>query len=369
MRIRSIEAIPIRTTFKETFRYGTTERKDSANVIVRIRSEEGLVGYGEATPQAAFTAETQASILEAIDHVAGPALVGRDAVDHVALITALARALPRSPFTLTALDIALWDLVGKAAGLPVSAMLGGRFRDRVPVHGSVGWGPADEMVRTAEQQLAAGFASLKLYAGRGELVEDLERLRAVRRSVADSVDFLLDINGQWTVEQCQQALPALEELGVTLLEQPLAAANLEEQARVTALAPMTVAADESIYSAEDVFAIASQRRAGAVNLGLSKLGGLLHAHNCAVVAEASGLTALIGSVLELGIATAAGLHFAASVATLPFPSYLIGPIKYRQDIAVPSVSVEHSCVRVPHGPGLGIDVDEELLRALDLRRS
>ena len=367
VRIRSAEAIPIQTTFKETFRYGTTERKDCANVIVRLVSEDGLVGYGEATPQAAFTAETQASIVDAVKRIAGPSLIGRDCVDHVALISDLARQLPTSPFTLTAIDLALWDLFGKATGVQVAALLGGRFRDRVPVHGSVGWGPAEDMVRVAEQQIAAGFTTLKLYAGRGALQEDVERLRAVRTVVPGSIDFLLDINGQWTANDCAQVFPALKELGVSLIEQPIAASDHEAQARVTALAPMVVAADESVYSAEDVYAVARDHRAHAVNLGLSKIGGLVHAHQCAIVAAASRTTVLIGSVLELGIATAAGLHFAASVETLPFPSYLIGPIKYRQDIAYPALKVEDGSVRVPEGPGLGIEIDEELLASLDLR--
>jgi muconate cycloisomerase len=159
----------------------------------------------------------------------------------------------------------------------------------------------------------------------------------------------------------------LKEIGVTLLEQPIAASDLDGQAHVTALAPMVIAADESVYSAEDVYAIARARRAHAVNLGLSKLGGLLHAHQCAVVADASTTTVLIGSVLELGIATAAGLHLAASVENLPFPSYLIGPIKYRQDIAFPNLTVESGSVRVPQAPGLGIEIDEELLASLDMR--
>jgi L-alanine-DL-glutamate epimerase-like enolase superfamily enzyme len=369
VRIRSVEAIPVQTTFKETFRYGTTERKDCANVIVRVMSEDGLVGYGEATPQAAFTAETQASIVDAVQRVASPSLVAGDCVDHVALISGLARQLPTSPFTLTAVDVALWDLLGKATGVQVAGLLGGRFRDRVPVHGSVGWGPAEDMVRVAEQQVGAGFTTLKLYAGRGLLREDLERLRAVRAAVPDEVDFLLDINGQWTANDCEQVFPTLKEIGVSLIEQPIAATDPGAQARVTAIAPMVVAADESVYSPEDVYAVAREQRAHAVNLGLSKLGGLLRAHQCAIVAAASKTTVLIGSVLELGIATAAGLHFAASVETLPFPSYLIGPIKYRQDIAYPGLKVERGSVRVPQGPGLGIEVDEELLASLDLRNA
>jgi muconate cycloisomerase len=225
------------------------------------------------------------------------------------------------------------------------------------------------MVRVAQQQVAAGFTTLKLYAGRGALQDDVDRLRGVRAAVPDGVEFLLDINGQWTANDCAEAFPALKDLGVSLIEQPIAAADHDAQARVTALAPMVVAADESVYSAEDVYAVARERRAHAVNLGLSKIGGLVHAHECAVVAAASRTTVLIGSVLELGIATAAGLHFAASVESLPFPSYLIGPIKYRQDVAYPSLKVEDGSVRVPEGAGLGIEVDEELLASLDLRNA
>jgi L-alanine-DL-glutamate epimerase-like enolase superfamily enzyme len=368
LRIRSVEAVPLRVRFKHRFSFGVTDREASQNVVLKVTTDEGLVGYGEACPVSAFTAETQESVVQAIEKVVSPLLVGADAMARTPLVRRLEPRLPHAPFTITAVDLALFDLAGKATGLSASALLGGRFREQVEVHGSVGWAAPEEMVETANAQLERGFAALKLYAGRGELPDDLERLVAVRRAIPAHVRLMVDVNGMWTVGECLRALPVLREIGVVLLEQPLPASNTAGQAEVTAASSIDTAADESVFTPADVAAIARGRTARVVNLGISKLGGLLRASECSAVARAGGLGVMVGSVLELGIANAAGLHFAAASPELAYPSYLIGPLKYERDIVTQPLEVNAGHVAVPTGPGLGVEVDEELLAAMDARR-
>ena len=367
LKIRSVEAIPLDVSLRHTLRFGNVDRKQSQNVVVRITTEDGLVGYGEACPVPAFTRETQASITTLIEGELQAVLVGADALQRDPLLTQLEALLPDQPFTLASIDIALWDLAGRALNVPVSTLLGGRFRERVDVHGSIGIAEAGEMAAQAQEQVAMGYRALKLYAGRDTLDGDLARLRAVREAVGPDIAFILDINGLWDAETCLRALPRLADLGVIVLEQPLPPDDVAGLKQVTAAAPMGIAADEAVFSPADVARIGTSRTASVINLGLSKLGGLRRSRACATVAAAAGLGALVGSVVELGIATAAGLHLAASLPELEYPTYLVGPLKYEQDISAQPLELTDGTVAIPSGPGLGIEVDEEVLRRLDMR--
>ncbi|MGH2562504.1 MAG: mandelate racemase/muconate lactonizing enzyme family protein [Thermomicrobiales bacterium] len=368
MRIRTIEAMPLRIGFPQTFRFGTVDRKASQNVVVKITTDDGVVGYGEACPVPAFTAETQQSIVELIEGPVRELVVGADPLAVRPLIRRAERFLAHRPFTLTALDVALWDLAGKLLGAPVSTLLGGRFRDRIVVHGSVGWDAPEVMAETAVAQRHLGYGTLKLYAGRDTVSGDLGRIAAVREAVGLDVGLIVDVNGLWSAGQCLEALPRLAELGVTLLEQPLPAWDELGQAEVVRASRIDVAADESVYTAADVARIGRLRTARVINLGLSKLGGLLRARECEVVARSVGLGLTVGSVLELGIASTAALHLAAAAPELAHPSYLMGPLKYERQITAPELTVDGGEMVVPEGAGLGIEVDEELIASLDARR-
>jgi L-alanine-DL-glutamate epimerase-like enolase superfamily enzyme len=207
-------------------------------VIVRIVTDSGLIGYGEACPVAAFTGETPESIAALIDSRVRECIVGKDPREILPIVRSLERVLQRCPFTLCAVDIALWDLMGKFYDLPISTLLGGAFRSAVEVHGSVGWtdDPA-VMAESALAQLRLGFRSLKLYVGCGDLASDLARLRHVRATVGEGVNFLLDVNQQWDARTALAALPELHSLGVILLEQPLPAHDSGGQAELVRWRP------------------------------------------------------------------------------------------------------------------------------------
>src|SRR4051794_15101220 len=368
MRIVAVEEVPLAVSFRETFRFGTTDRTTSPNGVVLLRSDDGHVGYGEACPAPAFTSETQASIVELVETRIAPVLRGRDPLHRAPLLDEVARVLRSAPFTVAAVDTALLDLVGRALGVPAHALLGGSFRDRVEVHGSVGWteDPAD-MARTAKGQ-AGTYRSLKLYAGRGELRADLDRVAAVRDGVGPDVGLLVDINGMWSPSELVTALPRLAEIGIRLLEQPLPVHAAAFQADLVAAGRFDVIADEAVRSAVDAASVAAARAATVVNVGHSKLGGPTAAFQAAQVATAHGLGVMVGSVIELGIATAVGLHLAAALPELSHPCYLVGPLKYHEQITAEQIEVVDSSVAVPTGPGLGITVDEAQLRDLDARR-
>jgi muconate cycloisomerase len=368
MKITAVEAIPLNASFKQVFRFGTTDRTTSPNVIVAIRTDEGLVGYGEACPVQAFTSETQASIVELVETRVGPTLVGRDAVQRNPLLADLARVLRFAPFTVAAIDTALLDLLGKRAGLPVSALLGGAFRDRVEVHGSVTWDEDPGRVVESALEQYETYRWLKLYAGRGEIDRDLDRLQAVRDAVGPDARLMVDINGMWTPSDVRRALARAGEIGLDLLEQPLPPGADPFLRDLVARLTIDVAADESVRTVADAAGVVRDRTATVINVGMSKLGGPGAALAVAQMAAANGVGVMVGSVIEMGIANAMGLHLAAALPRLAYPSYLMSPLKYRDQITTEQVAVVDAHVAVPQGPGLGVTIDKDALRHLDGRR-
>lgn len=371
MTIAEIEAIPLDAQLSAPFKFGDVVRTRSANVLVRLTSSDGIVGWGEACPVPQLTAETQRSVCEVVTARVAPALEGADAFQWRRLMSEMAPRLVGCRFTAAAVETALLDLVGRALDLPVSAVLGGRYRDSVEVHGSVGWDEdPDAMVAAATTQ-AQRFRMLKLYAGRGELGADLDRLDAVRAAVGDAHPFLVDVNGQWTAMDAMRAAPRLQAAGVVLVEQPLPASDGLGMAEVTRRFGeygIDVVADESVLGAADVFPLVRHRSARVVNVGLSKLGGPATARDVATVASSAGTTVMLGSVVELNVAAAAGLQLAAALPVLAYPSYLMGPLKYTQQIAHPALEPVDGRLDIPAAPGLGIEVDVDAVAGMDLRQ-
>jgi muconate cycloisomerase len=368
MKITNVEALPLAASFQKTFRFGTTDRLTSPNVVISIRTDDELVGYGEACPVQAFTSETQASIVELVESRVAPTLVGRDPAQRLPLLADLTRVLRFAPFTVAGVDTALLDLLGKRAGVPISTLLGGAFRERVEVHGSVGWDEdAARMVETALEQRQT-YRWLKLYAGRGEISSDLERLQAVRDAVGPDTRLIVDINGMWTPGDLIHAVDRVRDIGLELLEQPLPPGAEPFQRDLVARLAIDVAADESVRTVVDAATVVRECTATVLNVGVSKLGGPTAALQAAQLAAANGVGVMVGSVIEMGIANAMGLHLAAALPRLAYPSYLMGPLKYRNRITAEELVVTDAHVAVPQGPGLGITVDEEALRHLDARR-
>jgi L-alanine-DL-glutamate epimerase-like enolase superfamily enzyme len=367
VKVTSVEAIPLAASFKHVFRFGTTDRSTSPNVIVRIATDDGVVGYGEACPVQAFTSETQASVVELVETRVAPTLVGRDALQRVPRLADLARVLRFAPFTFAAVDTALLDLAGRHAGVPVSTLLGGAFRNRVEVHGSVSWDEDPARVVASVLEHRETYRWLKLYAGRDEVDRDLDRLQAVRNAVGPDARLMVDVNGLWRPSDAIRALGRARAIGVELIEQPLPPAAAPFQRDLVARLAVDIAADESVRSVAEAATVVRERTATVVNVGMSKLGGPTAALQAAQLAAAGGVGVMVGSVIEMGIATAMGLHLAAALPHLAYPSYLMSPLKYREQITAERIAVVDAHVAVPCGPGLGVDVDEDALRHLDAR--
>lgn len=372
MKIAKVDAIPLDARLKESFKFGHVVRERSSNVLVRLETDEGLVGWGEACPVPQLTAETRESVVSVVQERVEPFLRGRDPQSWRSTLTLLEPRLFGFVFTRAAVQTALLDLTGKATGSPIWAVLGGRHREMLELHGSVGWDEQPEVIAETACRQSAEFGTIKLYAGPGELSADLDRLAAARAAVGPATALIVDVNGLWSRSDALHAAPRLAELGVRLVEQPLPARDTAGMREITRIYgeryAIDVAADEGILSDRDAVHTGDARAAAVATIGVCKLGGPAAALDTARTALAHGLSTMVGSVVELGIAAAVGAHVAACIPRLAYPSYLMGPRKYARQITGDGMPIQDGTLTIPTGPGLGVEIDEDAIDELDLRK-
>lgn len=365
MKITQLEAIPINVPLRPGLTTKTAYglHVDSPYVIVRVHTDEGLIGLGEATLAPRWSGESSASCLAALHDLIGPALVGQDPTQITHCRTLISRTMKQNPFTKAAVEMALWDLVGKATNRPVSACLGGAVYDTIPIKLVVGAFPVPDAVKLAEKFLADGARCLKVKVGL-DPQQDFERVRALRELVGSDFPLGIDANGGWPLHVARDMLRRLARFDLRFAEQPINEFNPELLAALHRDSPIPLMADESIFSLADAWYLA---RLGAVDLFSlypGKHGGIAATLEIAHIAQAAGIACCIGSNLELGIGTAAMLHVAAAspaFAHAACPADLIGPLYHEADLITTPLSLGPPAASLPTGPGLGVELDESQL--------
>ncbi len=366
MKITRIEAIPVCVPLKKglTTKTAHGEHVDSPYVIVKIHTDDGLVGLGEATLAPRWSGETQAGCLAAINQLIAPALMGKDPTQIHALRAIVDRVIKLNPFTKCAIETALWDLAGKAVGKPVYQLLGGMVRSEIPIKLVVGAFDKANVKRLTEHFLSWGVKCLKVKTGI-TAEEDLDRVGQVRAIAGPQMPITIDSNCGWSVPTARVVLAKLQSLDVKLAEQPIPPGDPEALADVRRSTSIPIMADESVFTLSDAWGLCRHRAADVLSVYPGKHGGLLGTLEIAHVAKAAGLACSIGSNLELGIGTASMLHIGAMLPALDADSYpcdLVGPIYHEADLLTQPLSIGPVTAKVPDGPGLGVELDDGLLK-------
>lgn len=362
MRIVSYEMgivrIPLHTPFKTALR--TVERVE--DVVVRLTAADGTVGFGEAPPTKAITGEDLESIQKAIRESIVPALRALPAdADVRAFLTCIQESCAGNTSAKAALDIAVHDLAARKAHLPLYRYL----KEEYGIHDvparvlytdlTISVNPAAQMQEDARIAMQRGFRSVKIKVGR-EGEKDLERIRAIRDVVGDDAAILVDANQGWTAQEALSVLHRAEDLDLhlSLVEQPVPAADLSGMAAVTAGTRYPVAADESCFHPEDARRIFEMGAADLVNIKLMKCGGLMEAQKIADYARSAGKHCMVGCMLESGIAVGAAAHFAAAQGDLVTVTDLDGPMLCSENPYVGGTDFDGPVITLNGTPGLGI---------------
>lgn len=362
MKITRVEPIPVCVPLKKglTAKTAHGEHITSPYVLVKVHTDSGLVGLGEATISGLWSGETQAGTVAVIRDYIAPQLVGQDPRDITAARRAMDFIIKLNPFTKAAVEMALWDIAGKAVGLPVYQLLGGKVRDRVRIK-LVVWARDVAGSRSmAEEHLARGVTCLKVKTGL-DPESDIARVRAVREVTPRDIPITIDSNCGWTLQQAKHCLRALADVNLLLAEQPIAAGDPAALAELRRDTPTPIMADESVFTLQDAWQLTVHRAADILSVYPGKHGGIAATAEILAVAKAAGLRCTIGSNLELGIGTAAMLHVAAAFPEVDcdtFPADTIGPFYHDGEIITQPLDLGPPDARVPDRPGLGVELDE-----------
>jgi len=363
LTIAAVDVIPVRLPLREPFVIAYASYPDVESVLVRLRTADGLVGWGEATPDPHVTGETWRGVAETIRHTLAPALLGRDARDREGATRALDARVEGAPASKAALDIALHDLLARALGVPLWLLLGGRSKPHLTISRVVSMAEPAAMAEAAARHVAAGFRTVKLKVGNADdPLLDARRLAAVREAVGPAVAIKIDANQGWRAPGVAiQAIRAMAPGRPAYVEQPVAWWDLEGLAEVRRQTGEPIMVDEGCHTSRDMSRVVALRAADLVNIKLMKCGGLLAALRLNAVAETAGIAAQVGTMVESSIASAAGLHLALALTNVRGVE-MGGPLMLAEEIGDAANWYDRDRITLPERPGLGIEPDETAVR-------
>jgi muconate cycloisomerase len=333
-------------------------------VFVRIETRDGLVGWGEAACLGGptWSEESAESIAATLERYVIPWLRGRDARELEPLRLEMARRVQGNPFARAAVEMALWDLNGRALGVPVHRLLGGRVRDRVPLSWSLAVADGGAEIAEAREKVAKGHRIFKIKTAAHPIAEDVARVRAIREAVGPAVRLRVDANQGWDRPAALKAIRAMEPYDLDFVEQPVPRWDLDGLAEIARSVNVPIMADESCGSPQDALAIARRGGVSILALKLTKSAGLANTMAIARIAEAAGLGCYVGCMIETSLGTAAYLQAALAAAPVTWGCELFGPLLLRGDVVREPVRYADGCILAVDGPGLGVDVDEARLK-------
>ncbi|HET8918158.1 MAG TPA: enolase C-terminal domain-like protein [Xanthobacteraceae bacterium] len=367
MKIKTIEAIAVRLPMKKPVQMAGETVAQAENVFVRIESDAGAIGWGEAAAAPTMTGETIAGMMAAIE-LMRPRLFGRAAYDFVGAATAMDAQLYGNSGAKAAIDMALHDLVGRASERPVYALFGAKQRSRMPVLAVIGSEDAAADLRDAQACWNAGYRAFKIKVGLGSPEADAVRTmmlcQALKGQAQGTEPCLVsaDANQGFSVDGALTFVRGIGDCGLDFFEQPVSAHDLDGMSRIAAATKVQIGADEGIHSLDDIARHHERKAARGVSLKAIKLGGLSGLFAASRLCGQLGMHVNISCKTgETSLASAAAVHLAAVAPALAW-GLTVTSSGLAEDVTAAPLRVDAGHVEVPERPGLGIDVDEHRLR-------
>jgi len=349
MKLRTIEAWRVDMTLSEPYTIAYETVSTASNIFLRLDTGSHI-GCGCAAPDEPVTGETAEETLAVLSGEVAAALEGQDPLRPIAVLDRVEPLLKGRPSALAAVDMALWDLMGQAAGIPLWRIFGG-FRTRIRTSVTIGILPVEETTERARDLVSQGFRCLKIKGG-SDPDEDVRRLIRVREELGPSIELRFDANQGFTVEQTLAFVAAARPARLELIEQPTPREELEQLGRVTAGTSLPIMADESLMSLRDAFRLARRDLADMVNVKLMKVGGLTQALKIDSVALAAGLEVMVGCMDEAALGIAAGLQYALARRNVHYAD-LDGHLDLIDDPTDGAVILRDGWLLASDQPGLG----------------
>ena len=375
MKITAVHVETLELEMEEPFLIASSALAASPCDLVRVETDEGLVGFGEACPAYEFTGDTLWTVQDVIGEYLGPAVIGKDPFQLEAIVHCWERELwtVGNQAACAALEMALWDLQGKALGRPLYDLIGGRTRDGLVEVIAWGWDEPEALADKTRRMRAEGITVFKIKVG--DLPErDEPRVAAVREAAGPDARITVDANQGWLdAKTAVRAIRLLEPHGIEFAEQPVRMDDLEAARFVRAHVDVPIALDETVRGPREALAAAKAGACDIFVVKLMKTGGILNALKVNAIAEAAGISIMMGNMGESSLGLAAHFHLNVALANathcdadLPWR-----PGGYSRDIGHglrAELRDGVSTVLVPQAPGLGIALDEDAIAAQRVAR-
>jgi L-Ala-D/L-Glu epimerase / N-acetyl-D-glutamate racemase len=361
MKIEKLEIFPVKLELTVEHRSSLTRTQHIEDVYIRIVTESGAYGYGATAPKYYITGETQGTVVTVLQKNISPVILGEDAFDIERINDRMNHAIKGNTSAKAAVDIALYDLIGRTLNIPVYKLLGGSCRSEMAAFDLIGlWSP-EEAVERATQRMSEGYREFKVKVG-PDPEADSERVLAVGETLK-GLPLKVDANQAWTPKEAVRFTRLYSKMGVSVVEQPVHMDNIEGLAMVRNSCPeVDIMADESIKSLSDARKLIELNAVDMFNIKLVKSGGLCNAKKIAAIAESAGMNCMAGCTLQNTLIDAATVHFLSAT-----PNIICNEVKspqwIRNDVAS-GLEISNGMVRVPEGPGLGLEMDEDRLKTL-----
>lgn len=361
MKIKSIEAIPIKSKPSQPRESALGIQAEFEYGIVIIKTDSNIEGYGEISTL--WDGSGKRACYD-VNHILAPTLIGENPFNIVKIIKKMDRQIEFSRSSnpaKAAIEMALYDIVGKKLNTPVYNLLGGKVRECIPLSISIFMENIEGMVEQAIHHVEKGFKTLKIKIGMDQ-EHDIAVVREIRKAVGESINIRVDANMGWSsAKQAISVIQKLEEYNVHSIEQPMAPERLEEISLIRNQVKTPIMLDESIWGPTDTVLALKEKSADIFNVYVSESGGLYNAATIFRMAESFGVEATIGSMPELGIGTAAQIHLAVSVPSFNCPGDVCGFLYHKEDIILENIRVEDGFVYPIDSPGLGVTLDYDKL--------
>ncbi len=358
-RIASVELFPYGLETKQVTRIALGQ-VTVEGVLVRLRTGEGLVGWGEASPYAPITGETQTSCI-AVGKRLAQVVRDRDVFDMARVVADMDAVVVGNPSIKAAIEMAMWDLCGKLARQPVCHLLG-RYRESFETDRTVYLDEPPAMAEKAKEIVREGYKVVKVKVGQSPEL-DLARVRAIRTAVGERIRIRIDANQGWTRDTALKALRSLEGFDIEFCEQPVAASDWEGLRQVSEHSPIPIMADESVHGPSDAIECVRRAAANLINIKLMKSGGILQSTRIAAIAEAAHMQCMLGSMVETRLGLTAAAHVVAAQKCIMYAD-LDTFTEHKIDPVVGGMQVKDGLVTLPQTPGLGVDVEVDFLKTL-----
>jgi L-alanine-DL-glutamate epimerase-like enolase superfamily enzyme len=359
VQIRTIEPIAVSLPMLKPVIMAGEEVRRADNVLVRIEAVNGAVGWGEAASAPVMTGDTLESLVSAVHYLAS-ALDGRDPADIEGALAAMDARMYGNHGAKAAIEIALHDLAGRAAGKPAHALIGEKKRSRMALLSVIGGGDLEGDLRDAEKKKAVGFTAYKIKVGIDSAANDAARTREICKTLGSGLLISSDANQGYSTEQAVEYARAVQSCGLDFFEQPVAADNLAGMAAVAAAAgKIALGADEGIHSLADIRRHHESKAARGVSLKAIKLGGMRAVTAAGRLCDSLSMSVNISCKTgESSIACAAALHVASVIPNIAW-GLTLTHIGLAEDVTAQPIRTERGHVDGLDHPGLGIEVDED----------